>query len=318
VTALLRKKIKQGAKHALWNLAPGLSYWKEKTPVQEFSIGICRSENLLGLDKAMHIERPVLTRRDVTDVPAAFVADPFLCRHEKGWYMFFEVLNQITSLGEIGVAWSADGMSWDYQKIVLKSRHHLSYPYVFRHEGTYYMVPECSRSQEVTIYRSSDFPFRWEPESTILHGKAFLDTSLFYHGNSWWLFTATKDENQKYALHLFFSNELHGGWQEHPASPVARGLHVARPAGRVVPDSGRLYRFAQDGYPVYGSKVHLLEISCLTRVQYEEKRVSDHPFLTQGEYAWNSGGMHHIDPHRLGDKGWLACVDGFRHERRPA
>ena len=28
-------------------------------------------------------------------------------------------------------------------------------------------------------------------------------------------------------------------------------------------------------------------------------------------YWWNREGMHHVDPHRVGDK-WLACVDGWR------
>jgi hypothetical protein len=52
---------------------------------------------------------PVLTKDSVTDVPAAFVADPFLLRHNGAWHMFFEVMNAETNRGEIGLATSNNG-----------------------------------------------------------------------------------------------------------------------------------------------------------------------------------------------------------------
>ena len=74
---------------------------------------------------------PVLTKADITDIPAAFVADPFMLRRDHTWYMFFEVMNIETRLGEIGVATSNDALNWTYDRIVLREPFHLSYPHVF-------------------------------------------------------------------------------------------------------------------------------------------------------------------------------------------
>jgi len=77
------------------------------------------------------ITNPVLSRDDVSDVPAAFVADPFMIKVAGRWYMFFEVMNIRSNKGEIGVAVSVNGLSWKYRQIVLDEPFHLSYPYVF-------------------------------------------------------------------------------------------------------------------------------------------------------------------------------------------
>jgi hypothetical protein len=55
---------------------------------------------------------PVLTRESVNDVTARFVADPFMVRRSGVWYMFFEVLNDKTEKGEIGLATSRDGLDF--------------------------------------------------------------------------------------------------------------------------------------------------------------------------------------------------------------
>jgi len=73
-------------------------------------------------------EPPVLTKFDVTDIPADFVADPFMLRRDDTWYMFFEVMHSKTQRGEIGLATSNDALSWTYDRIVLKEPFHLSFP----------------------------------------------------------------------------------------------------------------------------------------------------------------------------------------------
>ena len=81
---------------------------------QEFSIGIAIGDSPFALRLRNSIRNPVLTRHDVTDVPAVMVADPFMCRDEEQgcWYLFFEVVNHLTGKGEIGLAVSqrCDGL----------------------------------------------------------------------------------------------------------------------------------------------------------------------------------------------------------------
>jgi hypothetical protein len=119
-------------------LSPDRDWYNEAV----WSIGVYRGGSPLRLGPPAGARNPVLTRDDVSDVPAAFVADPFLIRVDGKWHMFFEVMNWLTRLGEIGHAVSDDGVTWAYQQIVLSEPFHLSYPYVFEWKGDYFMIPE--------------------------------------------------------------------------------------------------------------------------------------------------------------------------------
>src|SRR5436305_14797689 len=126
-----------------------------------WSIGIYTGASPLELRPAGGVVNPILTRADVRDVPAGFVADPFMVQHGGVWNMFFEVLNQATDRGEIGLANSSDGFSWTYQQIVIAESFHLSYPYVFEWQCETYMLPETLGAQAVRLYLSETFPAAW-------------------------------------------------------------------------------------------------------------------------------------------------------------
>jgi hypothetical protein len=98
----------------------------------EWSIGIYLGKSHVDLAPPETISNPVLTAKDITDVPADFVADPFMLHENGTWYMFFEVMNARDRKGDIGLATSVDGLKWTYQQIVLSESFHLSYPYVFK------------------------------------------------------------------------------------------------------------------------------------------------------------------------------------------
>lgn len=277
-----------------------------------WSIGIRVGSSPYGFDCWDMVCNPVLTQRDVSDVPAAFVADPFMIRQQNLWHMFFEVMNRRTGKGEIGWATSADGFEWKYQRIVLAEPFHLSYPYVFERQNEYYMIPESHKTAEIRLYKAAPFPMEWTYVSTLLTGSRFTDSSVFRYAGRWWLFTETNPEIRFDTLRLYYADELQGPWREHPKSPIIQGNpHIARPAGRVVVLPDRIIRYAQDCYPTYGRHVRAFEITELTPHRYHERPLGDVPLLTGSGMGWNAGGMHHIDPHHLGEGQWVACVDGW-------
>ena len=96
-----------------------------------WSIGIYAGDSPFHLAPAPAALNPVLTKDDIHDVPALFVADPFMISVAGVWHMFFEIFNLQTGKGEIGLATSDDGMVWRYERVVLSEDFHLSYPYVF-------------------------------------------------------------------------------------------------------------------------------------------------------------------------------------------
>ena len=277
-----------------------------------WSIGIYTGDSPFHWVSHESINNPVLTRDDVKDVPAAFVADPFLLFAHNTLYMFFEVKNRRTNKGEIALATSEDGLQWSYRQIVLAEPFHLSYPYVFQWGNDYYMTPESFRAESVRLYKATKFPTQWSFIGTLLCGQPFVDPSVFHYQGKVWLFVGTSPAAKHDTLRLFYAEELLGPWLEHPKSPIINGnARQARPGGRILVFDDRIIRYAQDCYPVYGTQVRAFEITELTTTAYQEREVSETPILKANGSGWNASGMHHIDPHPLGDGRWLACVDGW-------
>src|SRR5947209_11308488 len=79
---------------------------------REWWIAIYAGASLATLTSPHDDDRPAFTLDDVVDLPARFVADPFLARHGDEWLLFFEVLNASRNKGEIALARSPDAVAW--------------------------------------------------------------------------------------------------------------------------------------------------------------------------------------------------------------
>jgi hypothetical protein len=265
------------------------------------------------------------------------VADPFLVQEGDRYYLFFEYMNTASSRGEIGVAESSNGYDWRFTGVALTEPFHLSYPYVFKHNGAYYMIPESRAANGVRLYRAKEFPLRWELQQTLFEGP-YADPSIVYHANRWWIFA----EKRSYTLSLWSADTLEGKWSEHPKSPLyVEDKSRGRPGGRII-DLGagentkndpfemvfragigrhttkadrirvapRLIRFSQDNVGGYGKRVRAFQITKLSPDSFKEQVLNPDPLLEPGGTAWRFNGMHHLSPVRRKGGGWIAAVDG--------
>jgi hypothetical protein len=274
-----------------------------------WSIGIYSGTSPYKLSPVEAVFNPVLTARQVTDINGKFVADPFMIRIDSSWYMFFEVMNADNRKGEIAVATSRDGLQWLYRQIVLREPFHLSYPYVFEWDGQVYMVPETRGANAVILYRADSFPDKWSAVASLIPVNA-ADPSLFHNAEGWWMFVCPAPFAHD-VLRLYYSDQLAGPWLEHPMSPIVSGSRrTARPGGRVLTFEGRVVRYTQDCFPVYGTAVRAFDITGLTRSAYFERENPSSPVLGATGTGWNGRGMHHLDAHLMPDGRWIACVDG--------
>ena len=280
---------------------------EDKVQYGPWSIGIYVGGSPFELHEPNHISNPVLTGKVVTDMDATYLADPFMVLEGGQFYMFFEVWNRTTAQGDIAYAESKDGEKWDYKKIIIHEPFHLSYPYVFRWEDQYYLIPESHEDLSIRLYRATSFPVKWEFVKRIFHGEHYVDPSIFRYNNLWWLFYSNPLND---ALNLYFSGELMGDWKPHPMNPVVKSnKHISRPGGRVLIYDGHPYRFAQDTEPRYGIQVFAFAIVELSKTAYKETIVSEKAILMPSGEGWNAYGMHHVDPHFSNGK-WIAAVDG--------
>lgn len=246
-------------------------------PYPEWSIGIYAGTSLQALAPHPAAPHPVLTRHEVTDLVAGFVADPFMAREGDGWVMFMEVLNAETDRGEIALARSRDGLRWSYEGVVLREPFHLSYPFVFESGGQHFMVPETLGPAAVRLYVADRFPTQWRYLKDLIPG-TYADPTLFENGGRWWLFCSGNPFGHD-MLNLFSADSLEGAWEEHAIRPlIAKDKSLARPAGRVANEDGRPVRFAQVCVPSYGTAVRAFAVTELTTTSYAETELGSSRF----------------------------------------
>jgi len=127
---------------------------------QKWSIGLYHGDSPFNLKPIK--SNPIIKANDIIDLPADFIADPFMIYHKNCWYLFFETLPQGDSKhGVIGCAMSNNMLHWSYYGTVLKEDFHLSYPHVFKYEGEVYMIPETLGANAVSLYKAAHFPDQW-------------------------------------------------------------------------------------------------------------------------------------------------------------
>ena len=294
-------------------LVTGLALAMSMLPVRaddfagyEWSISIWRGASPFSLAPPTNGPSPAFTARDVTDRTATFVADPFLVNDNGTWTMFFEVYDH--GQGDIGVATSPDASHWTYRQIVVDEPFHLSFPYVFQYQNTWYMIPESHAARNVRLYKATSFPTQWTFVQTLLDNVDFVDPMIVLHNNTWYLFASPPTND---SLRLFTSASLTGPYTEHPRSPVVSGNgHISRGAGRLLDYNGQLYRYAQDDAPTYGIKTQAFQVTDLTTTTYAEVPVTQNPIAQPGKGGWNAQGMHTVNPVQFDATTWIAAVDG--------
>jgi hypothetical protein len=282
------------------------------TQREQWTIGIYRSNSPFHFNALQGWINPLFRAEDVTDVSAKFVADPFLIKDEKAWDLFFEVYNNDTKQGDLAVATSKNTWIWEYQRVIIDEPFHLSYPYVFKSDGDYYLIPESFEANSIRLYKADEFPTKWSFVKTLVEGRDYVDNSIVYYNNKWWLFSSVTTNDK---LYLHYADSLTGPWKEHPMSPIVEGdVHKARPSGRLLIYDGKLYRFTMDVQPPVGNhQVMAYEITNITPETYAEKLVQEVPVVMPSGSGWNGEGMHQLDPVQVDSNSWIASVDGFGH-----
>ena len=203
-------------------------------------------------------------------------ADPVLFEHEGRHHLFCEEIVPGSNRAVISHVELQPGVQAGPPEPVLAESHHLSYPFVFAHEGAVFLIPETSSERRVTLYRAVDFPKVWRRERVLLDGLTASDATLLAHAGRLWLFVGVAAEHATMLdeLHLFSAESLTGEWRAHPQNPIVSDVRCARPAGAIQRWGTALVRPAQDCGRRYGGAVSFRQIDVLSRDDYAEHEIA--------------------------------------------
>jgi hypothetical protein len=239
--------------------------------------------------------------------PGCYYADPFLAVHRGRTALLVERFDYRSCRGDL-CAIALDGKLRAGPPIpILPRPRHMSFPFVFSHEDTLYLVPETGSDRMVEIFRCSDFPGRWEPVALALDEVDAVDTVIFPHDGLWWLITSVRPpEGGGRYLAIWHALDFRTGpWIAHPVNEqrLYRDLPCSsgRNGGAILRHDGKLLRLMQSSRRFYGEGIRLMQIERLTVTEYREcSFAGDHPVLPI---------IADFSPHHLSMAGDLVAFD---------
>jgi hypothetical protein len=237
-----------------------------------------------------------------------YLGDPFPIEVDGRHFVFVEDYSRATGRGSISVSEAGPGDSWSPPRKVLESDHHLSYPFVFRHDGAIYMLPETGEAGRIELHRAVAFPDEWRLERVLLDGLTAVDATLHVDDGVFWLFAnVVEGREDRGQLCLFSSRSLDGEWRPHPRNPIVTDPGRARPAGRIFTRAGAHIRPSQDCARRYGEAIVLNRVDVLSPTEYRETPVG------RIEPDWLAG-LEGTHTYTFDSR--YEFLDGYRHVAR--
>lgn len=238
-----------------------------------------------------------------------FLADPFFIKEKDTFYLFFEY--QMRKSGaDIGLMKSVDGVNFVYDTVVLDEKFHLSYPYVFKHKGEFFMLPETKQASNIILYKAHNFPYNWQIEDTLVKNVRLKDPSIFLSDSLNFLITTDDHFN----MFMYTSDSLRGSWKKNPKRSLVSFGSEARPGGRVfVDDEQRILLPVQNCSHGYGYGLSLYQLDFDQDKDFS--MTLTHKFFLKGQPGIKdfAAGMHHADIQYLNGR-YFMVYDGKRIE----
>jgi hypothetical protein len=220
-----------------------------------------------------------------------FDADPFpLSSNDIHFKILIEEFIKKEGYAKISLMTLAKGNSHIQIKPLLKTKSHLSYPFIYRENEKVYVFPESSKNGKLSCYE-----FITSSESLVFVKDILTlplkDSTIIKHSDKFWIFGSTVDDNSNYILQVFYSNELLGPYHPHPLNGKIKGLDGIRPAGNILKVDGVLYRPSQNCKNKYGESITINKVNQLNEVNFEEEPYME---ISVNNKKKNNNGIHCI------------------------
>jgi len=251
----------------------------------------------LFIGKGNFLESTLFRINPITMPKTEFWADPFLYRHDNQLYAFFENYSYETKKGKISSGKVIESEKGIYSIVdvrdALNVDYHLSYPQIFAEDGEIFLMPETCQSRRLEIYRSVQFPEKWELYATAFDGEEIVDTTYFRDesGNRWLLLNKGLEPCEA-ELYVYQIDSLKlENIIAHKLNPVLMDCRKARSGGAIFKHENEYYRPSQiNTHGMYGKGLQINKIKKLTLEEFEDEAViSINPNFRKGLV-----GVHHL------------------------
>lgn len=192
-------------------------------------------------------------------------ADPFVFEYNGKTAIFVELMDKKYGWGTIGTFEIKDGAIQPFKEII-REKNHMSFPNVFIHNNTVYMIPETYGANNVHMYRCIDFPYLWEKTDSLIDEVRLVDHSLVELDNETYIVTYDLDINSS---RCFIMNWKSLKLEEiYPKGEFCK----ERPGGTFFCENGVLKRVIQDCKKTYGDFLKIFSVYQLNKDVFEETK----------------------------------------------
>jgi hypothetical protein len=200
-----------------------------------------------------------------------FFADPFICKTEDGKYqILYEELDYKKQYGNISLFTINEEDQLTDKRVLLDTKSHLSYPFIFFENNKIYVFPESSAASHLVYYEFDQKNYSLSLKKSVLD-LPVLDSTILKHQNKYWIFCTMRSEDSNSNLFIFYSENLFGPYVPHKKNPVKDDINGARPAGNFIKVAETIYRPAQASGKYYGSAINIFKIKNLSEESFEEE-----------------------------------------------
>jgi hypothetical protein len=234
-----------------------------------------------------------------------YYADPFLLvSNDENFKILLEEFSFDDDYGKISLVTLDKSFIQVNHKILLDTKSHLSYPFIFAENDKIFVFPEAAQSGKLSCYEYNPVNESFIFLQDILD-LPLRDSSILKKDNKYWIFGTLCENDTDYKLHVFFSDSLLGPYVSHPGNPVKSGLDGTRSAGNFIEIDGIIYRPSQNCKKEYGESITINKVTELNEINVIEESYLNICINKKNRY---NHGMHTI--HTINALENIIIVDG--------
>lgn len=197
-------------------------------------------------------------------------ADPFVIKDNGINYVFFEMYDRWNRKGVLGYHSIDENGEVSSMKKIWEDTCHLSYPYIFKKDEDFYIMPESNQKAELYLLRAEHFPDRWVKEKVIVDGVKLADTTFLRFQGKDFLFTTPilNDNVSNLSVVSVQNGEI---YREDLMHPILTDKSVARQAGDFIYTDEAVIRVSQNCEKTYGGGLVFSKVVAVDNASYKEE-----------------------------------------------